>query len=348
MAKIQVAKRVQGMRDNVWTQFAKFSAETGAVNLGHGFPNFPPPEFIVKALQYPDSKSPLHQYTRGFGHPRLVEALANMYSRLTRRHINPQDEVIIIEPFFECYEPMTLMAGGVPVFIPLHPKKHGLMSSADWLLDKEELSSKFNSRTKMIVVNTPHNPTGKVFSKEELEVIAYLCKKHDVICLMDEVYEWMIYEGAKHIRMNTLPGMWERTVTIGSAGKSFSITGWKIGWAYGPHNLLRGLQLVHENCVHSLSAILQEAIAVGIEKAMEHGTESKSYWSSLSLTLQNKRDFMCASLTAVGMAPTVPQAGYFIVCNFSSPVATSLFGSARRAVPWRPVIGTLVRWTGPP
>ncbi|XP_037512203.1 kynurenine aminotransferase-like [Rhipicephalus sanguineus] len=342
MPKVEIAKRVQGMQDNVWTQFAEFSKETGAVNLAHGFPNFPPPDFIVKALKCTESKSQLHQYTRGFGHPRLVEALAKMYSRLTRRHINPQeevlvtagayealftafqglvnpgDEVIIIEPFFECYEPMTLMAGGVPVFIPLRPKRHGLISSADWLLDRDELTSKFNSRTKMIVVNTPHNPTGKVFSREELEMIAHLCRKHNVICLIDEVYEWIVYEGAKHIRMNTLPGMWERTITIGSAGKSFSVTGWKIGWAYGPRHLLRGLQLVHQTCVYALSTLLQEAIAVSLEKVMERDTESASYWCDLSRTLQRKRDFMCASLSAVGLVPTVPQAGYFLVCNFSS------------------------------
>ncbi|KAH7971043.1 hypothetical protein HPB49_018365 [Dermacentor silvarum] len=335
MAKIEVAKRVQGMRENVWAQFAEFPAGTGAVNLGHGFPNFPPPEFVVKALQYPDSRSELHQYTRAFGHPRLVKALAKMYSGLTRRDINaenevlvtvgarealyatfqglvnPGDEVIIIEPFFVGYEPLTLMAGGVP-------KKHGEISSADWLLDTEELTSKFNSKTRMIVVNTPHNPTGKVFSREELEVIAHLCRKHDVICLMDEVYEWIIYEGAKHIRMNTLPGMWQRTITVGSAGKAFSITGWKIGWAYGPQRLLRGLQLVHQNCVCGLSTLLQEAIAVGLEKAMEPGSEPSRYWSDLSRDLQSKRDFLCASLRAAGMAPTVPQGGYFLVGNFSS------------------------------
>lgn len=323
-------------------QFAEFSKETDAINLGHGFPNFRPPEFVVKALQHLDYRSELHQYTRGFGHPRLVRALAKMYSGLTRRQINaqeevlvtsgayealfaafqglvnPGDEVIIIEPFFDCYEPMALMAGGVPVFIPLRPKKHGEISSADWLLNTDELTSKFNSKTRMIVVNTPHNPTGKVFSREELEVIAHLCRKHDVICLMDEVYEWIIYEGAKHIRMNTLPGMWERTITVGSAGKSFSITGWKIGWAYGPQHLLKGLQLVHQNCVYALSTLLQEAIAVGLEKAMEPGSESSEYWCDLSGALQSKRDFMCASLRAAGMAPTVPQGGYFLVCNFSS------------------------------
>ncbi|XP_075547290.1 kynurenine aminotransferase-like isoform X8 [Dermacentor variabilis] len=279
--KMQVAERVQAMQQPTRVQFSSPGEESDIVNLSHGFPDYPPPVFLLNALQDAIACNSMHQSTRGSGHPRLVNVLSQMYSRLIGRKIdpenevlvtvgaiealhavflglvNPGEEVIIIEPFFPQYEPQTLSAGGVPVFVSLRPRKEGLISSADWVLDPRELASKFNFKTKMIVINNPHNPLGKVFSQEELEMIADLCRTHNVICVMDEVYEWILYDGIEHIRMNTLPGMWERTITLGSAGKACGVTGWRVGWAYGPEHLLKGLRLIHQNCIYTVSTLMQ-------------------------------------------------------------------------------------------
>ncbi|XP_075547280.1 kynurenine aminotransferase-like isoform X1 [Dermacentor variabilis] len=340
--KMQVAERVQAMQQPTRVQFSSPGEESDIVNLSHGFPDYPPPVFLLNALQDAIACNSMHQSTRGSGHPRLVNVLSQMYSRLIGRKIdpenevlvtvgaiealhavflglvNPGEEVIIIEPFFPQYEPQTLSAGGVPVFVSLRPRKEGLISSADWVLDPRELASKFNFKTKMIVINNPHNPLGKVFSQEELEMIADLCRTHNVICVMDEVYEWILYDGIEHIRMNTLPGMWERTITLGSAGKACGVTGWRVGWAYGPEHLLKGLRLIHQNCIYTVSTLMQEAVAVGLEKEMDRMADPTGYWNRQSYSLQKKRDFISHLLGSLSVTVTVPQGAYYIFCDLSN------------------------------
>ncbi|KAL4219671.1 Kynurenine--oxoglutarate transaminase 3 [Mactra antiquata] len=345
-SKIKMADRLKGTERNVWVEFGKLSAEYKAINLGQGFPDYHPPQHVCEKFSKVviDPDTPLtHQYTRSYGQPHLVNTLAKLYSPILKRDINamnevmisvgafgvlfssiqglvnPGDEVIIIEPYFDCYEPMVRVAGGTPVFIPLRPKKtEGVVTSNDWVLDKDELASKFNSKTKAIIFNNPNNPVGKVYKQDELEMVADLCKKYDVACIADEVYEWMIYENNKHIKIATLPGMWERTITIGSAGKTFSATGWKLGWGIGPENLIEALKVLHQNSIYTCPTPIQETVASGLDYELSvFGDNEKCYLQSLALELIPKRDMLAKVLTEVGITPTIPEGGYFMMCDIS-------------------------------
>ncbi|KAI5694732.1 hypothetical protein M8J75_004268 [Diaphorina citri] len=357
-SKFALPPRFEASVYSVWVEFIQLSLDHKPLNLGQGFPDYESaPSHVSKGLAdaATGENKLLNQYTRGFGHPRIVQAIAKLYSSLIERPLNPMsevlvtvgayealfcaingflhpgDEVIIIEPFFDCYAPMTEAAGGVPVYIPLRdtspaePGQH--KSSADFKLDPAELESKFSSRTKLIILNTPHNPLGKVFTreelevftKEELEVIAKLCKKYDVLCISDEVYEWQVYKPHQHIRICTLPGMFERTITIGSAGKTFSMTGWKLGWAYGPANLMRNLQIVHQNCIYTSSTPTQEAVARSFETEINNMTTApdKCYFYTISEELRPKREILADALDKAGMVPVIPDGGYFMVADWT-------------------------------
>ncbi|NWX06366.1 KAT1 transaminase, partial [Caloenas nicobarica] len=346
MSRPVQAQRLEGIDKNIWVEFVKLAATYSTVNLGQGFPDFPPPDFLTEAAARAlgGENHMLHQYTRAFGHPPLVKVLAQFFSKLLGRDLDPMtnvmvtvgayqalfccfqafvdegDEVIIIEPFFDCYEPMVKMAGGLPVFVPLRPQapKDGkLMSSADWQLDPAELASKFSEQTKAIVLNSPNNPLGKVFSRGELQLIADLCVKHDVLCISDEVYEWLVYDGKEHIRIASLRGMWDRTVIIGSAGKTFSVTGWKVGWTVGPNRLLQHLRTVHQNSVYHCATVAQDAVAQGFQRELELYGKPESYFIQFPKELQQKRDWLVQSLDAVGMKPIVPEGTYFLVADIS-------------------------------
>ncbi|KAK0404213.1 hypothetical protein QR680_017342 [Steinernema hermaphroditum] len=339
---------VSTSKPSIWVEFVTLAAECQAVNIGQGFPDSPIPQFMSDLLQniakHPE-RTDWHQYTRGFGHPRLVKALSNLYSDLLGNPVDAQqgvlvtvgaylalyytflgwlnkgDEVIVLEPAYDCYIPQIKMTGAVPVPVVLEltddPK-----TSADYRLDVVDLEKHINEKTKMIVLNNPHNPTGKLFTREELQAIANLAEKYDLLVIADEVYEWHVYPGREMVRFASLPGMFDRTITIGSAGKAFSVTGWKLGWAMGPPELLAPLKAIHQNCVFTCSAPTQEGIAEAFE--MEHelirrGARNESYLlTGLAGELQAKRDHMVNWLRDAGLKPIIPDAGYFIMADYSN------------------------------
>lgn len=345
--KIIPAKRVKDEKESVWNEFIQLALEEKPLNLGQGLPDYveAAPDHVkqnlVKAVAGPNFM--LNQYTRGYGHPRLVNAISKLYSKLVNQSIDPKkgvlvtigayesifcainafvdknDEVIIIEPFFDCYEPMVRLADGQCKFIPLRLNKTDpskTTSSADWKLDLNELESIISSKTKMLILNTPHNPIGKVFSRQELEQLAEICKRHDILVLSDEVYEHLVIDN-EHVRIASLPGMWDRTITVGSAGKTFSVTGWKLGWCYGPEKLMRFVQLYHQNCIYTCPTPIQEAVAESFEKEIELMGKPDSYWGNLAQSLRHKRDMMVDILTKANMDPTIPEGGYFLLANTS-------------------------------
>ncbi|KAG4078380.1 hypothetical protein HA402_013090 [Bradysia odoriphaga] len=341
--KFRLPSRLEGSKKSMWTEYIELAIKHKPLDLGQGFCDYPVPSYITDAYTNAAKNDHLlHQYTRGFGHLRLVQAISKLYSNLVNRpidfrnevlissgayqaiytvihgHVDVGDEVIIVEPFFDCYEPMVKMAGGIPRFIALKPTTSSVTSTADWVLDIDELENIFSSKTKMFILNNPNNPLGKVFTVNELKKIAELCIKYNVLCLADEVYEWITYDGNEMIRMCTLDGMWERTITVGSAGKTFSTTGWKIGWSFGPANLMTNMQMVHQNSVYTCSTPIQEALAIAFETELLRLSTNECYFNALPQELQKKRDFTAAFLRDIGMNVITPQGGYFLMADWSS------------------------------
>jgi N-succinyldiaminopimelate aminotransferase len=209
--------------------------------------------------------------------------------------------VIVFEPVYDTYVPNMVMAGVTPSYVPLR--------GDGWTFDPDELAQAFNSRTRAIMINTPHNPTGKVFSRDELRVIADLCQKHAVIAITDEVYEHILYDDASHTRMATLPGMGERTLTVSSLGKTFSVTGWKVGWAIGPAALVNAVNQAHQFITYAVAAPLQSAAAAALSLPF-------SYFENLQTSYQARRDRMVDALTKVGFKVFKPAGSYFVMIDW--------------------------------
>ncbi|KAI3385991.1 hypothetical protein SNEBB_002795 [Seison nebaliae] len=358
-----LAERYHGLETNVWVEFCSLAKKYNAISLGQGFINYAPPDFYLRALREvtEDQNACLHQYTRPFGHPRLVTAVARIYSKAFDRTIDPMneilitvgafealfacilgmldpnDECIIIEPFFDCYEPMVRLTGATPIFVPLRPvgdKYH----TSNWKLDLVEFYAAFTPKTKILLFCTPNNPLGKVYSKTELEFIAQKCIEFNVICIADEVYQHIVYPGSVHTSIATLPGMWDRTITIGSAGKTFSITGIRIGWAVAPNSLLIPLQCVHQHSINMCSTINQEVVARCFEHELALTNTEESYFVQMGKELKPKRDLIIKMMQGIGMQPIEPEGAYFLMADFSTLKLSMIFESEEfRQDPWNDV-----------
>jgi aspartate/methionine/tyrosine aminotransferase len=319
------AERVAGFGTSVFTEMSRLAVEHQAVNLGQGFPDFPGPDFVKEAA-IQAIRADLNQYAVSHGTPRLRRAIAETWNRAYGREIdpetevsvasgatelildavlglvNPGDEVIIFEPFYDSYLPDVLMAGGVPRFITLE--------APDWHFDRQRLAGLFGPKTKLLLINTPHNPTGKVFSREELGFIGSLCQEHDVIVLTDEVYDQIRFNGVEHVPIATLPGMWERTLTINSTGKTFSMTGWKVGYAVGPPALNQAVRATHQFVTFSTSTPFQEAMATAMETAARTG-----YYEQLRREYTARRDLLAGALAQAGLRVLPIQGSYFLLAE---------------------------------
>jgi len=292
------------------------------VNLAQGFPDFPAPD-VVKQAACAAIMADLNQYATTWGTPALRRAIAATTGQAWGQDIspedeitvccgatesmlvamlatlNPGDEVVVFAPFYENYGPDAILAGATPRFVPLH--------APDWHIDWDELTAAITPRTRGIVLNTPHNPTGKVFDRAELERIAALCQERDLYCYTDEIYEYMVYDG-EHVSIATLPGMRERTLTVSGLSKTFSITGWRLGYCIAPPEVTRLIRKIHDNVTCGAAHPLQ---AAGVA-ALELG---RPYFDQLCQEYRERRDYVVPALQGLGFACRAPASAYYVMCE---------------------------------
>lgn len=325
---MKFAQRVAGFNTTIFKEINDLARESQATNLGQGRPDFDGPQQAIEAAvaAFHGTNGTANQYAPGPGVPMLMECVAqhaevfyglsvdpdagvlitagatqSIFSAVMGL-VDPGEEVIVIEPYYDSYVPSILMAGAKPIYVPLRPPA--------WSFERDEMRAAFARRPRAIMINTPHNPVGRVFSREELSYIAKLCKEFDVLVISDEVYEHLTFDSHVHIPIATLPDMFERTVTIGSAGKTFGMTGWKIGWSYGPPELIQGIWRVHQFVVFAVNHPTQLAVAHAF------GLDN-SYYEEYRDLLAGKREILTQALDQAGLTCLVPEGTYFVMADFS-------------------------------
>lgn len=318
-----LSERVQSFTDSVIRRMTRISDEHGAINLSQGFPDFDPPREIMDALAKAAYEGP-HQYSVTFGAENFREALAVKQGRAIGRRIdpdteivvtcggteammcammticNPGDKVLVFSPFYENYGADAILSGAEPIYVPLVPPEYDFDIS---LVEKG-----FAQGAKAIIVCNPSNPCGKVFSREELTAIGELAVKYDAFVVTDEVYEHMVYAPYHHTCMASLPGMYEHTITCNSLSKTYSITGWRLGYLIGPEEVIEGAKKVHDFLTVGAAAPLQEAAVAGL-------MFPQSYYDRLLETYTKKRDYFLAGLDKIGLKHNVPQGTYFVLID---------------------------------
>lgn len=337
-----IAARTERFTESVireMTRLIQLHHPADGINLAQGFPDFSAPQ-ALKDAACEAIQADVNQYAVTWGAPGLRQAIAGKYQRFyalpvdperevtvccgateamlatMMATVNPGDEVIVVAPFYENYWPDTVLAGATPRFV--HLREPAMVSGPTgtggprerWRLDLDELAGACNERTAAIVINTPNNPTGKVFSREELEAVASLCHRWDALAVTDEIYEHIVYDGV-HVPLATLPGMRERTVTISGISKTYSVTGWRVGWAIAPAKITNAIRKVHDFLTVGAAAPLQAAAAVALALP-------DSYYADLGASYRAKRDVMLEALAAAGFAYAPPDGAYYVMADITT------------------------------
>ena len=326
-----LSDKVEHFTESVIREMTRQAMLYGAVNLAQGFPDFPAPAEIKHAAEEAIAHD-VNQYAITWGAKNLRNAIARQMKEWQGISVDPEtqvtvccgstetmistllavcnrgDEVVILEPFYENYGPDSILSGAKPVFVKLRPPA---TSEGEWTFDERELRAAFHRRTKAIILNTPNNPTGKVFARAELELIRDLCVEFNVLAITDEIYEHIIYDGTQHISIASLPGMEERTVTINGLSKTYSVTGWRVGWAVAPPAITNAIRKVHDFLTVGAPAPLQEAGAAAL------GLPA-SYYQSIATAYCARRDRLMPALAEAGFRCFRPRGAYYVMTDISA------------------------------